>query len=638
MTTISSDAAATPARCRVRYLTVALIVAGLALALALQGWRSRLPLEWLAYIDGAHALLSQGQLPDHGHATSYRSFAPPGGAWLMTPGVWLFADPRLSGIPGGALLHVGTLIGVFLLARACFGVPVASLAVVMYAVAMQGMHEVVEFPYEGQFFYVWMTYWTCWWIARRDARYLAAAVLTWAVGIYVTLQWASAIVMLPAVWVLYRPPVRLRPLIAVGALALLIWFPYLRFEANRAFADVRSQVLLQPVEPAIVAIPGCTPVATLREWAASPPESRIAVAPDARSPGGRVLVGAGRRLEAMARGVLQNFKGLVPGADLPLAAMTLAGLWAIHIRRRFSLDRGEVAGAGGLRGWPTVLAIGLLIWSGLANPTLVARMLYTLRPADPAGLNPLTMSTIRTMQAIAALGAVALLMRRPIARGIRTMARGFRPTACDPEVLAIALVVPWVLLLLISEVARWDRVWGLWPLQAIVLAYFVTAACSLMGTRYRLVRWLGPLLVVGSLAANDLVRSHAQDWWRAGWSGSDPVEAQVADDLARRIHGEGRDRAVIGYQQFFLGVPPIPTLPTERAVGDAFDGMLQYRHGITNARTCWEGLSTEDEYRVVETDPQDPAATDVLHVPTSGPSRFLVRIGRYEVYKIDRGR
>jgi hypothetical protein len=71
-------------------------------------------------------------------------------------------------------------------------------------------------------------------------------------------------------------------------------------------------------------------------------------------------------------------------------------------------------------------------------------------------------------------------------------------------------------------------------------------------------------------------------------------------------------------------------------VGAELDMTLRFRHGISNLNGCMEGLSAQDEYRVVEAyppTPDDPYYFDVAH---SGRLRFLDRIGNYELYKLDR--
>lgn len=182
-------------------LTVVVIVAAFGTLLALQGWRSRVPgTEVIYYMDGARGLLSDGRFPDRGVLTGLGSYAPPGLAWSVLPAMILFSDPRVFDALGNTVLHLGTLLGIFLLARACLGAQCAMLAVLLYGVSERGLIFAGSFEPRGHpFFYVWMAYCTCWWVALKDARYLAAAVATWLVGMYAFMEIAPAVFMLPAV-------------------------------------------------------------------------------------------------------------------------------------------------------------------------------------------------------------------------------------------------------------------------------------------------------------------------------------------------------------------------------------------------------------------------------------------------------
>ena len=80
-------------------ILVVAILAAIGTSLALQGWKSRIPsipfLDVLTTIDEADQLVENGRVPQKGVLTSFASFAPPGLAWLMAPGVLLLKDPRL---------------------------------------------------------------------------------------------------------------------------------------------------------------------------------------------------------------------------------------------------------------------------------------------------------------------------------------------------------------------------------------------------------------------------------------------------------------------------------------------------------------------------------------------------------------
>lgn len=636
---MNATAAVTSGRALARDATVVLLVGALGVAVALQGWRSRVPgTDVIPYIDGAHALLSRGQLPYRGVVTSFASYAPPGLAWIVLPGAALFSDPRVFDVPGNAILHLGTLIGIFLLARACVGVRCALLSILLYGVSQPGLTFAGSFGPRGHpFFYVWIAYWTCWWVARRDSRYLAAALVTWLAGMYVFMEIAPAVLILPVVWFVYRPPVRLRAMALAGVLGLLIWFPYLRFEAPRGFADIRSQVLLQSIAPEGYADALCDSTLTMRRWDgpfAEPAAARM-VQPTSRT--GRLVVGSGRRVLAITRGLVVNFEGLVPGIELVLLALTVAGLLALSVRqlRAPPEERDALSRSGAGQPWLIVLAVSLLIGGGLANEVVIGRAL-----GPDMWLPPYAVWTIRTLQAMAALCGIALLMRRSIARRLKPLTLRSSPTPCDPRVLVIALVVPWLVLLSIAEWGRHDRFVGLWPLQVIVLAFVSSTVSARWSGAPRLARWSGPLLITGTILANPFLLLRVDSWRHDGWSGADAVEIRVADYLARQLRSEGRDRATIGRRLFHEGPPEPPwkAVDARWRVGGEFDVALEYRDGISNLNQCGEGVSAQDEYRIVEAHPPEPEASYYFDVPPAGPLRLLDRIANYEIYKTDRSR
>jgi 4-amino-4-deoxy-L-arabinose transferase-like glycosyltransferase len=111
-------------------------VSAVGLSLALQGWRSRFPIiDYPILFDSARDLIAKGTIPTFGHVTTYFSFAPPGAAWLLAPGMLLFEDVRLTEALGAALLYAATLLGVLLLARLHFGVGAARLTVALFGLS-----------------------------------------------------------------------------------------------------------------------------------------------------------------------------------------------------------------------------------------------------------------------------------------------------------------------------------------------------------------------------------------------------------------------------------------------------------------------------------------------------------------------
>src|SRR5437762_7307819 len=252
---------------------VVVIVSFVATVVTAQGWRSRIPApDLVTVIRAAHALVSTGALPEHADLGSYGSFNTPGPAWLMVPSTLLFHDPRLAEYVGAGLLHFVTLLGVFLLGRKYFRTWCGCLAVVVYGLSAQGLWWAGSlWTFGSPDMFIWLVYLASEWVTRRDGRFLAAALGAYALGMYIDLALAPAIVMLPAIWLLYRPPVTLKPLLAGAAVLLVVWFPYLRFEAELNFVDLRSQFLLRNVLPSNFSRSWCDPTRKLKTWSISTP-------------------------------------------------------------------------------------------------------------------------------------------------------------------------------------------------------------------------------------------------------------------------------------------------------------------------------------------------------------------------------
>src|SRR5205823_8930891 len=162
----------------------------------------------------------------------------------------------------------------------------------------------------------------------------------------------------------------------------------------------------------------CDPTLTGRQWGT--PVSAPSVSADLQrdSITARLVTMLGRRILAIVRGLLANFEGLIPGADLVLLGLTLAGLVSLVFPQGQVYPRGLEAGAPlELRQrWPTFFGIGLLVCGVLANEFVIGRYL-----APNGALVSYTVSSIRMFQVIVVLGGLALLMRRSVARAIEML-------------------------------------------------------------------------------------------------------------------------------------------------------------------------------------------------------------------------
>jgi len=617
------------------------LVTACAVLISAQGWRTRIPaFDLTPHIYNARNLLDTGALPQRGDTGSYGSYKPPGTAWLMLPGIILSKDPRISDYTGTALLHFLTLAGIFLLARRYFGMGCACLAVVLYGLSDIGLFLAGSlWPNGRPEFFIWMVFFASLWVSNKDSKYLACAIAVWAIGMYVDMGIAPAIFILPGLWLVFRPPVRLKPLFAAGVLVLVVWFPYLRFETGRGFADLKSQLLLQNIFTQDYRDSWCDPSLVIKEWdsVAIPPQGSAQPPP---------TLGEGpnwiRSLQVFAgelwTKIHYNFQAIapVPGASTLLLGMAFAGILLLSI----SGLPGEPARGPKHPRWYkhplTWVALGMIFSGILANEYVIA---YVLRIESGLGIS--TISSLRKLEKVLVLGGIALLVGRWAGAAAEQGLSRLRVQILTKEqadrvrVLVYSLLIPWFILLLVAEPDKPERFWWLWPLQVVFLAAFVTTVLPQFRAP-RTVVWVSSLALILVILSNSFLFSRIRAWRQMGWAGPDAPEVQVVDFLANQLKTAGKDQAAIGYHLFiyqFMAAYHI-TNPQYK-VGGEIDLVLKYRHGISNTETCAEGLSPLDEYRVVQTRPKDEvwSPREYFDVPLERNFHLLREIEPYQIFR-----
>jgi hypothetical protein len=600
------------------------IIAALSIALTLQGWRSRIPaFDLLPYIHSVHNFLETGVVPQHGDTGSYGSYKPAGTAWLMLPSALLFSDIRLSEYVGTALLHILTLSGVYLLARYYFGLGTSILAVLFYGLSEHSLFLAGSlWPNGRPDIYIWIVYFTHRWVTQKEARYAAAALAVWGLGMYVDMAILPVVALFPVVWLIYRPPLRIAPLALTSVVVLAVWSPYLRFEAGRGFADMRSQVLQQNIFPADYRQAWCDETLTLATWTDNGRSAET------------VVVQAGLA-NALGDKLLYNYRPLapVPGASMALLWLTLGAVVILCVpgapvaARDLWPFRWWVAAAG-------VLLLGVLVYGFILTARLVG-IESILRGSIFLLLNKLQVLLMVSGTALlAGLGLATVVNRILVRAGITIQST---QQAGQTRLMAIALLVPWFILLLFAEPGKPERFMWLWPMQSLFLAAFFTVVLPRLRAP-RAVIWAGALLAVLLVAANPTLTWKVAAWASSGWAGSDAAEVQLVDTVAHQIKIDGRERASIGYQMFiypFMANYHI-TNPLYK-VGAEFDALFLFRHGIENSNRCAEGVVASDEYRILEIKPKPPdwAPREYFLVGLDERFDLVDQFGTYQVYRRD---
>jgi hypothetical protein len=246
-----------------------------------------------------------------------------------------------------------------------------------------------------------------------------------------------------------------------------------------------------------------------------------------------------------------------------------------------------------------------------------------------------TVWSIRAWQAAMAAGAVALIARRWIRQATRGLGLGFERPAGDIRPLLLALGVPWAVLLLVAEPGVEHRFVFLWPLQVMVMAG-VYACVTARSPRAVWIRRAGGFVLAALVILNPIVLDRVASWRHTGWAGTESPMLQAADYLAGVVRADGKTDAAIGYRLFDSALPDVPYPGADRRgkIGGVFDAVLEYRGGITNTDRCAEGVSSRDEYRVIQVAP--PSEREVMYVdaPPGPRARALQRFGDLDVQKL----
>jgi hypothetical protein len=625
------------------------LVTVISVALTAQGWRSRMiAFDLVTYVRSAHSLLATGALPQHGDIGSYGSFKPAGTAWLMLPSVLFSSDPRLAAYGGTTLLHFATLLGLFLLARKYFGVWCGCLAVILYGLSAEGLFLAGSlWPNGRPEFFVWMVYLASEWVTRRDARYLAAAIAVWGVGMQVDMGITPAVVILPALWLAYRAPVRVRPLLATAALVGVVWAPYLRFEAPRQFIDIRSQQLFQYIAPANYKTAWCEPgrkVKTVGGQSGALAAGTTATSvPNPSGAAGPIGSGAVSSVGSLGESIFRDklASNFVPIAQVPVLRPVLSfALVAVVLSSMLVFS---VSGAPG-----RTARFRRTRWYRRFTPATFATVATAVAVHEIVrlagaylGLPESAVSPVERITKLLALAGLALLAARWATAALeRVLAWTGRQvqtpaSAAKRRVLVLSLGIPWLILLVVAEPGKPERFWWLWPLQVLFLAAFATEGLRRLGVQ-RSVTWLVQAVLIAILLANSLLFSRIESWYTEGWSGRDAPEVQALAYVSRDVRATGEDHAAIGYQVFFYPfMVKYHIINPMYKVGADFDAMLKYRYGITNTNTCAEGLSSTDSYRIVQMRPPTgfEAPREQFTPPSRGGFRKVARFGSFDVLK-----
>jgi hypothetical protein len=608
-------------------LLIVLAAGTITLLLHFQGWKSRelVNLDMLPYYSGASNFISTGKIVEKGELSSYNSFNPPGTWFLLVPGILLTPDPRLQEVAGTALMLYATLIFFYLAAREAAGRGVALAAAVVFALSRLGF--IGLWPVGHPLFIVAPLYFLLLWIKRRTAWAFGAAIAILAYGLYVDLAIIPFLFVLPVLWLIYRPPLGWKSLLAAAMFGVLVWFPYLRYESSRGFKDLASLLLLRPVDTVWQKNPA-TPVYC---YAAQPGENdepndlylpyvggpeiqERVIYPEAGWKNGaayescRVLLNIDRNFDTdlFLLGASRLFNSILWWIFM-VGWMTLG--WVVA--RGWGTGRRIIAAVAEKRKWIPLVggAVGAIAIYLLASPQVLAHF-----AADQSVSHNISLAVVQFQEYAPWIWLAACL-------GLFVSV--FVPERSpDHAVLFIAFSLPWLLLVILGEPGRPERFWYMWPLQVLIAVLFL--------------RWLADRLPRGNivfavltaafgvaLLPGPFASQRISDALARGYAGLDNDQWRTAEFLAGEAKAAGAETLRVEYwladSQSTVG-----TSGGDR-LSDWFDYLLLHPFGVTN----------------LEGAPAAPAGPtwEVVDTLVGVPDKFnglspVVTFGHYAVFRI----
>jgi len=615
-----------------RYCLILLFlsISTVSLVLSQCGWKnSFIGTDSLVGIGQAREFLHSGHVPQKACLSSFGSYIPPGSAWLMIPGVATGVQEFYER-PGACVLFLITLVGIFVLSRQSFGDYASLGATAFFAFSDFGMNWATNlWPRGHAAFYVWMAALTVMWVRQRRAWILDGIILTFALGMYVHMEMAFAILAVGVCWVVYRPPIRIAPLALGLILSFVIWIPYLTFEMSRDFTDLRSQLLRH--EMTIYGDRLTTNAADRMEQYElatgkfGPILSSEARPLDTRGPI-RVLAGhASLHVWNFALQICRNLIREYPFSYLELPLLVWVSLLMVGTQPFFLdwLARQR---------WMLSVGIILVVIGILLNPWTLMSIFHLSEANQNAAFRRLCL-----IEAAVLGGGLCFITHRTVSHMLKTLA--YHAEAAVDElrgnisfhVTILFLAVPWFLLALLAPEPC--RIWGLWPLQVVVISGGVVLLARILASYYPLAGYAVGTLAVILIAASPTPWVRVSDWFEKGYGGRKPDIAQALDYVAARLKSESEVTPRIGYHLFHMGFECDFNVidPTYR-IGTACDEYLASQHGIRNQTVCAEGFSFDDELKIVEIVPPTPERITRFRFTDSNQFWLAARFGSIEVW------
>lgn len=610
-------------------LLLILAVGTFSICTRTEGWRSRelLNMDMVPYYLGAQDFISTGKIIEKGELASYHSYNPPGTFYLLIPGVLLISDPRLQDLPGTVLIVFATLVFLYLAVREAAGRTPALAAGLVYAASRLGFMGL--WPIGHPLFLVATLYLLLLWVKRRAGWALAADLALLAFGLYMDLAIIPIVLILPVVWLVYRPPLAWKSLLVALAFSFAVWFPYLKYETGRGFADLASLLLLRDVD----SVWQTSPKEPVYCYSTGPGENDVPEGiylpyvggPDIEARVVYPLEGLKNQLAyrscRLMMNIDRNFDGdlLLTGTNRVLGSV----LWA------FFMTAWMTFGWVVARSWKPVRRLIQIVaeqkrWIPLAAGAGGAAILYLL--ASPAIAEKF--SADQSIDRNVLLSVLQIRAYLPWIWVSFCLGLFFSKDVPDhnPDnaILFTVFSLPWTILLILGEPGRPERFWYMWPLQVVVMVLILYRMTERL-RRGRLLFWVLTALLGLALLPLPFIRGHLESIRRNGFAGGDSNQWKVVEFLAERT--PAAPEKVLGVEYWLAdSVNTADPFHPGDSIGTWFDYLLRSRFGIRNAGAGCPALSGCEAWAVVD---QNAGIPDALRGLT--PEAVF---GSYAVYRL----
>jgi hypothetical protein len=614
--------------------------------------------------ENAVALLHAQGLPAWGAISSFGSVNPPGVSYGMLAGIVFGGgmDPGAAQRMASVFWFGVSLIGLFLFLHQRFGRRAAILGTLIYGFSGPGAFFAVSmWPRAHPAFLIWLLYFADRWCLQRNSNAIGWIIAISAFATYWMLEFLPALLVLPLLWMLYRPPLHWRPVLVGSAFALALWWPYLHLQQQRDWRDLHALLLLKDIGKDLRMDPlGALGITDLEMLGQRRPTGWDQYFRQTTDEGAASTDDGGffRTDERFGRVWVLGWTSRIGGREGRFFKPANEPVWyfqcdtSLLIYQRQSgweNDPHPLRIADGWKPeavprwvdddiWKTLLlwnfrqlhltfmiplffwlAVGLLLNAFLQGARTARSSIWYRGPAA-LGLallwgyalyyacvaSPVAVESVLLFAGIALLIPVQLIWQlkfsrpepRPVTKGI-DKSRLRQPIV----VLLVFLLLPWVVIALLSA-ASWPsagrRFLWLFILQAAVFAIMLDALLRMPFFRGKRA-WAAAGFMLVLLTPNSALFYHLPQFKhdRMRWQGIAHVD--VIDTAAAYIARQGWEHVAVGYdipfRQFHLHWNAIDN---RYKVGREMDALLLSRHGIANANQRPEGIHPKDDLVIVD--------------------------------------